>query len=202
MIAPDIDAWDAWSPVEVAQRFKAVPAPWCVVGGWAIDLFLGQQTRSHEDIEIAVLRENLLLFRSALPDIEFYVAGSGQVSLLGTGEFPTDHDQLWCLEPKKRVWKLDIMIEPGDATTWRYKRDVSVVVPRANAISMLHSGIPILRPHLVLLFKAKHLREKDEADFQLVLPTLGPERYWLADVIEKHHPDHHWVSALRNKTLA
>jgi Aminoglycoside-2''-adenylyltransferase len=34
-------------------------APWCIVGGWAIDLWLEEHTRPHEDIEISVLREDL-----------------------------------------------------------------------------------------------------------------------------------------------
>ncbi|MGH3656155.1 MAG: nucleotidyltransferase domain-containing protein [Micromonosporaceae bacterium] len=28
--------------------------PWCVAAGWALDLFRGEQTRPHEDLEIAV----------------------------------------------------------------------------------------------------------------------------------------------------
>ncbi len=32
--------------------------PWFFAGGWAIDLFLGKETRIHEDIEIGVLLQS------------------------------------------------------------------------------------------------------------------------------------------------
>ena len=54
---PDLSLWDAWRPEEVAARLAGVQAPWCVAAGWAIDLFLGEERREHEDLEIAVPRE-------------------------------------------------------------------------------------------------------------------------------------------------
>ncbi len=42
-------------------------------------------------------------------------------------------------------------------------------------------GIPCLAPEAVLLFKAKHRRDKDEADFARALPKLdAAQRRWLA----------------------
>jgi hypothetical protein len=59
------------------------------------------------------------------------------------------------------------------------------------------TGIPYLAPSLVLLFKAKHRREKDEADFQAALPWLGAQkkaelRGWLT----AFHPGHAWIGSL------
>src|SRR5688572_2029872 len=45
---PDVSKWDAWRPEEVSRVLSRVEAPWCVVAGWAIDLFLGGQRREHE----------------------------------------------------------------------------------------------------------------------------------------------------------
>src|SRR5262245_45368546 len=53
---PGLDAWHPWTPAQVAAELTGVNVPWCVVGGWAIDLWLGERTRDHEDIEIAVPR--------------------------------------------------------------------------------------------------------------------------------------------------
>ena len=36
----------------------------------------------------------------------------------------------------------------------------------------MNEGIPYAAPEAALLFKAKHLRDKDHADFQRVLNTL------------------------------
>jgi hypothetical protein len=40
------------------------------------------------------------------------------------------------------------------------------------------NGTPYLVPEIVLLFKAKHDRPKDNADFAEVLPLLDPNSGW------------------------
>jgi hypothetical protein len=52
----EIDAlWsDPWRPEQIAERLAGVSVPWYIAAGWALDLFRGEQTREHEDIEIAV----------------------------------------------------------------------------------------------------------------------------------------------------
>jgi hypothetical protein len=40
--------------------------PWCIAGGWAIDLFLDQITREHHDIEIAIFREDQMKLKNYL----------------------------------------------------------------------------------------------------------------------------------------
>jgi Aminoglycoside-2''-adenylyltransferase len=57
------------SELEVLSSLRR---PWFVVGGWALDLFLGRETRSHKDIDIAIFREDQreTLFASyAVPSI-------------------------------------------------------------------------------------------------------------------------------------
>ncbi|MFD9689695.1 hypothetical protein ACFWXO_28500, partial [Kitasatospora sp. NPDC059088] len=40
------DRWaDAWRPEQAAERLGGFGASWCVAAGWALDLFLGRQTR-------------------------------------------------------------------------------------------------------------------------------------------------------------
>jgi hypothetical protein len=52
-------------------------------------------------------------------------------------------------------------------------------------------------PEIVLLFKAKHSRPKDEADFVGALPLLSSERRaWLRSTLAGVHPDHPWLDAL------
>jgi hypothetical protein len=54
---PDLTLWDAWRPEQVSALLAGVQAPWYVAAGWAIELFLGQERREHEDLEIAVPRD-------------------------------------------------------------------------------------------------------------------------------------------------
>ena len=66
-----------------------------------------------------------------------------------------------------------------------------------DAILRTSDGIPYLRPEIVLLTKAKHEREKDEADLAATLPTLdGRARAWLTDAIGLVHPGHRWLDRI------
>ena len=50
--------WQPWQPKEVARFFSTLTVPWWIAGGWALDLFLGEQTRDHEDIDVQILRRD------------------------------------------------------------------------------------------------------------------------------------------------
>src|SRR5437899_2178390 len=39
---------------------------WAVAGGWAIDLWLGEQTREHHDVEVVVARRDQTAVHAAL----------------------------------------------------------------------------------------------------------------------------------------
>ena len=39
---------------------------WFIAGGWAIDLFLGKETREHKDLEIALFRKDQLNLKEYL----------------------------------------------------------------------------------------------------------------------------------------
>ena len=41
---------------------------WGIAGGWAIDLWLGEQTREHHDIEVVVRRDDQTVVWDALHD--------------------------------------------------------------------------------------------------------------------------------------
>jgi hypothetical protein len=49
-IAEINELWEAWTPSEVAQRMSTVTAPWYVAAGWALELFVGDVIRVHDDL--------------------------------------------------------------------------------------------------------------------------------------------------------
>ena len=58
-------------------------------------------------------------------------------------------------------------------------------------------GIPFLKPEIVLLFKAKSLRNKDQQDFNNCREKLNDiSRRWLKTSLEKVHPRHQWIKEL------
>ena len=54
------------APVDVAAIMDRVGAWWAIAGGWAIDLWLGEKTRDHHDVEVVVRRCDQRLVHDAL----------------------------------------------------------------------------------------------------------------------------------------
>lgn len=70
-------------------------------------------------------------------------------------------------------------------------------MPYDAVIRQSADGIPYLAPELVLLFKSKHTRAKDQADFEETLPHLDPaQRATLAEYLGRLHPGHAWLERL------
>ena len=199
--APDLDAWDAWRPEEIARRLAGVRVPWYVAGGWAIDLLFGHQRREHDDLEVAIPHNHFGEIAMALPDLDFFVVGSGKAwPLHQAGDaFETEH-QTWGRDPDTGAWRLDLFREPSEGSEWICRRDPAISLPYDRLIARTADGIPYGRPEVVLLFKAKAARPKDEDDFAAALPLLdAPARQWLQDTLKRIHPGHHWIAMLSTK---
>jgi hypothetical protein len=137
-------------------------------------------------------------FRKALSELDFFTARNGMLTHLPrTSELPVDAWQLWGADRMAGCWRVDMMIERGTPDLWRYKRDGSLAIPRATAIRKGRTGIPYLAPALVLLFKAKQVRDKDQRDFDAAVVHLdAAERRALRGWLEALHPGHNWIAAL------
>ena len=194
---PDLTMWEAWRPAEIAERLADVQAPWYVAAGWAIDLFLGEERREHEDLEIAVPRDRFAEVARALAELEFFVPDRGRVRPLAAAADDLDLHQTWARDPATGHWRLDVFREPSDGETWICRRDERIRLPYRDVIERTEDGIPFARPEIVLLFKAKSVRAKDEDDLAAVLPRLEPaRRRWLAEVIGLVHPGHPWLERI------
>jgi len=191
----DLERWDPWTPAEIADRLRGVGARWYVLAGWALDLYLGRETREHEDLEIGVASDGFPEIRSRLTDLELVVVGAGRAWPVSDDSLAT-HRQTWAREPDG-PWRLDVIRERWDGDEWLYRRDPRFRVPATRAIARTSEGIPFLRPELVLLFKAKVVRPKDGLDLEVVLPELGEEpRAWLVNALRVMHPGHPWIERL------
>ena len=54
--------------IKVNEWMSEFNGSWGIAGGWAIDLFIGKETRLHSDIEVALLREDQQGLKKALMD--------------------------------------------------------------------------------------------------------------------------------------
>ncbi|WP_432824644.1 nucleotidyltransferase domain-containing protein [Dactylosporangium sp. CA-092794] len=195
-MTPDLDAWDAWPPRAVADRLAGLDLPWCVAAGWALDLFRGAPSRPHGDLEIAVPAAGFARVAERFPDCDFYVADDGAV-VPATPEALAVSHQTWAWDRAAARWRLDVFREPHAGDVWICRRDARIRRPYAEIIRRTPDGVPYLIPEIALLFKAKHARDKDEADFRGVLPLLAPDqRRWLDDGLALTAPAHPWRAAL------
>ena len=170
-----------------------------MAAGWAIDLFLGEERRAHDDIDVAVPRDRFDEFRDALEGLEVFVVGDGVAHAVTRAALERYH-QTWFREPDTGLWRVDILREPVEGETWICRRDPRITLPYEDVIERTSDGIAYMRPEVVLLFKAKLARPKDDADFTVVLPRLdGHSRAWLANALELVHPRHKWLHEIRSR---
>ncbi len=186
--------WRPWSLAILAERLGEVRG-WGVVGGWAIDLYLGRVTRHHADLEIAVPAHTFQLIAAEFPDLEWDVVGDGL--LWPYPEALDDFHQTWLRDPASGSFLLDVFRERHDDTTWAYRRDPTITLPYAEAYLQAENGLRYLAPEVVMLFKAKLQRPKDQQDFDTVLPALDEQqRARLRTWLERTEPSHLWLDAL------
>jgi hypothetical protein len=188
---------DAWRPEQVAERLVGIGAPWCVAAGWALDLFRGELSRKHGDLEIAVPAKRFREIQQRFPEYVFDAVGSGRVWPGAGAETLAATYQTWLRDPVSEQFLFDVFREPHEGGTWICRLDERVRLPYDSIIERTADGIPYLVPELVLLFKAKATRPKDQADFEGVLPLLDALRRnrlcgWLALI----HPGHPWLAEL------
>jgi hypothetical protein len=188
--------WEPWSPDEVAARLRSVDDLWAFAAGWALDLFRGRPYREHQDIEIAVPAAHFDAIRAALAPYEFEIVGAGRRWPLSDDRAMAATHQTWLRDPTG-AYKLDVFREPHDGNTWICRRDTSIRLPYKALIRRTADGLPYIAPEVALLFKARHMRDKDERDLDGVLPLLDIEsRAWLVEALGRVHPGHPWIAKI------
>ncbi|BCL33253.1 nucleotidyltransferase domain-containing protein [Streptomyces aurantiacus] len=186
-----------WTPGEVAQQLAGIGTPWYVAAGWALDLFRGRQTRIHGDIEIAIPAASFPEVRHRFPGYVFDAAGGGRIWEDAAPEVLAAVHQTWLREPATGNYLLDVFREPHDGDIWICRRDEKIRLPYSDIIHHTQDGIPYLAPELVLLFKAKHARRKDQRDFDATVPHMTRAQHeTLAELLARVHPGHPWLTEL------
>ena len=169
---------------------------WAIAGGWAIDLFIGGQTRPHADIDIQIDHADAGILHASLPGWLLYAA-HGVLDLWETGTpLPDEIHNLWCRRPG-RSWEFQLMLGPSTETEWVYRRDNRIRRPRGEEVVHI-DGLPVIAPEIQLLYKARlPTLPKDEHDFAQALPRMSPaQRQWLADNLAMLDDDHPWIESL------
>jgi hypothetical protein len=199
--ASALGGWEPLTVDDVRSTFKQATFPWWIVGGHAIDLCIGRETRTHGDIEVAVLRRDQVALQDLLRTFELWYVpepGKGLVRWDRGTALPPEAHEIWSRETGHELWTLEILVEEAIDDRWIYRRDDRVSAPLSE-IGRDIDGVPVIRPEIALLYKSKGSRERDQADFAAVLPHLDRSaRTWLADALELTGTGGGWVEALRS----
>lgn len=193
----DLGQWLAVEPSAGAAWLSGLGAPWWIAGGWALDLFVGERTRPHHDLDIGVLRRDMARVRDLLQTWEMFEAKDGRLTRLGADLPRADVHSLWCRPAGAERWTLQLMLDDSDGDDWIYRREPSIRRPLANLVARSEQGLPYLLPEVQLLYKARRVRPRDRADFDRVAWLLArPARDWLRAALLRAEPGHPWLAEL------
>jgi len=183
----------------VLQTYESL---WAVCGGWAIDLFLNQQTRNHKDLDVTIKRSNQLQLQTFLISKGWTLQKvvSNELQEWEQGDYlELPIHNIWCNHPDFPPHYLEILFSEMDDTHYRFRRNQQIQLPIASAFLTSISNIPILAPEIVLLFKAKYSDENltYQHDFEIVKPELTTtKREWLKQAIHDTYGTHDWLDLL------
>ena len=201
MTASEPGSWKPLRPEDARRWLEEFGAPWWIAGGWALDLFVGHETRAHEDLDVGCFRADLPRLAEALRGFELHAAQGGRLTRVPPGGIPgAEVHTLWCRPAAEPEWWLEILLDEREGSDWVFRRNPGVRRPLHELVEREPGGLVYLRPEVQLLYKAKAPRPRDEEDFRTVDPLLGQQaRAWLCDALELTHPEHPWLAALRGR---
>lgn len=187
--------WEPLTPAAIGELLGRVGVPWWIAGGWALDLFLGYESRPHDDTDVLVLRPDQLTVQRALAGWDLHAADPPKTlrPWLSGEELPVGVHDVWCRPSPSAPWALQLMLAETEGDEWVYRRDRRVRRPVAALGCVSPDGLPYLAPEVQLLYKAAPTpRAKDSADFAAVAPRLPADRRdWLRDALAVCAPTAH-----------
>ena len=192
-------AWEPLEPAELARLLFGLRTPWWICGGWALDLFLGRDTRRHDDLDVALLRRDQQVLFRHLGGWDLRYATPHHTLELWDGEHlePPIHG-IWARRSSGATapWTCEFLLNEHTDLDWIFRRNEGVT-RSLDEVGAERDGVPFLRPEIVLLYKAGEPSPKDEADFVTVGPHLTrTATRWLREALEVVDPRHPWVRQL------
>jgi hypothetical protein len=205
--------WSGMAPRDIVRLLDGFERTWWIAGGYSIDLALGRETRTHADLDLALLRGDEVGLDRLLPEWEFHIAHVGEFERWdGAAPLRSGRHQFWLRRDAAGPWDFEILLEDHDgAGAWQYRRDARITLPVERLGTITADGVPHLSLELALLYKAKgqeaassalapnqqRWRAKNALDFDAALPALDQrQRRWLADAIAVTWRGHPWLARL------
>lgn len=195
-----------WAPItvnEASRIFHGAGIPWWISGGWALDLYLGNQTRLHEDTDLLILRKDQLVVQEYLQDWQLFKTHQPGLAPWSAGEYlHPPVNSIWARRGEGAPWAFEIMLMETEGDEWVYRRLPTIRGPIVDLGLRTVEGISYLRPEIQLLYKGRpEYRPKDLQDLQAVLPHLpAAERQWLLECLRRQYPEgHYWMALIQQQ---
>ena len=191
----------------IADVMSGFSGTWSLCGGWAVDAWLGRETRDHGDVDISI-------FEGDLPELFGHLDGWQLIA--HDRHVQGDTTEPWNGRPLARPahihgrfsnaslperldaaagFDLDIQIDASSGDDFIASRKHNITLPLGVCTQQSGWGLPTLTPPLLLFYKAKLPRSHDEQDFRALLPHLTDEqRNWLRNAISL--VGHPWLAQL------
>ncbi len=207
---------------EANALLKGQEFTYAVCGGFALDLFLGYETRTHGDIDILAFwedREKIITYMQSKGYFVYEMLGGGKVhritdirvqEKLRKNIFCCTEDcelvRLYDTEEPDVYWLdfqhtglsklnyIEFLFNEKTEEEFVYCRDERVRRKLKKAI-LETDGVPYLAPELCLLFKSTDIeREGYQQDFELTIGKLSAEqRAWFENAMGLLYPEgHRW----------
>ena len=191
-----------------------------ICGGFALDMFLGYESRRHGDIDVLAFwedRETIITYMHSKGFLVYEMLGGGKVhritdirtqEKLRKNIFCCTEDcelvRLYDTEEQDVFWLdfqhigltklnyIEFLFNKKTVDAFVYLRDNRVRRELKKAV-LQKDGIPYLAPELCLLYKSTDVdREGYQQDFELTVERLnGEQRAWFENVMELLYPEGH-----------
>lgn len=186
------------SPLKISSLMQGFKSDWFIAAGWAIDLYLEKETRQHEDIEIAIFREDQIALQNYLEGwILKKVVNSTLSEWKQNEHLKLPIHEIHCFKENDESQSLEVLLNEIDGERWLFRRNLKITKPRSKLYLTSKLGMKFLCPEIVLLYKSKNPRTKDEKDFKAVVECLNIEsKAWLKNALTICYSEHHWLQRL------
>lgn len=197
---PSLWAWEPLGPEALKGLLDGFEGPWWVCGGWALDLFLERETRRHDDLDVALLRDDQHALFEHLQGWDLRYATTKHTLQQWDGrrlDLPIHGIWARCSSNPAAAWTCEFLLNEHADGDWVFRRNEAITRP-LDEIGHTRNGVAFLRPEIVLLYKAAEPSPKNNSDFAQVEPYLSDQaRRWLCDQLTRYDPSHPWIARLQ-----
>lgn len=165
-----------WQPYTLQQAKSVLDPslPWFLDGGEAIDWYLGQQTRQHDDLDIGITNMHALQLLNHLvsQDLQVFNASKGQFTTFEQDDIAKGAYNFWVSD--REAYRLQILVYYVQGGLALFRRNKQITWP-VESLAVHVRGEKILNPTISLMFKvtSSHLKTKDLSDIQHLIASLS-----------------------------